>query len=256
MDRLSFRSNADAAGFTILSNLVLLDTALSDGAKVTYLVLLHHARQAASCFPGQERLAAERGITERSVRSHLSELAARGLVTVERRGKARTNLYWIEGLEAVYRKETAGQSDDRKFSAAGDRKDSAAPEVRLEEHAFMQKESGTLNVSERGFDKSFLPEVRNLAGITGDTKSLRRFGQLYDIAMNAGQIDQWDEAVRSLRRRMAASEKMGPLRSPGAYFCKTLSELLLRQGVAVPVGSKAEREEIRTSLDIPGCEGK
>ena len=248
MDRLAFRSHTDAVGFTMLSNLVLLDTALSDGAKVTYLVLLHHARQSGSCFPGQEKLATERGVSGRSVRSHLAELTARGLITTERRGKARTNLYWLESLEDIYRRNSSCQGDDRKNSSATDRKNSSYPtKERLKEESF-EIESETLNVSKSSSNKIFSREAQEIATITGDSKSLRRFEQLYDIAMNTRQMGQWDEAVSSLRKRMVASEKMEPLRNPGAYFCKTLTDLLLRHGVSVPVGSKAEREDVRAQV--------
>ena len=60
-DRLQFRSPVDAAGFTQASNCVLLDKEISDGAKVTYLLLRKHAWQDPSCFPGQKRLCDERG---------------------------------------------------------------------------------------------------------------------------------------------------------------------------------------------------
>ena len=85
--KIQYRSPLDARGFTMLHNAVLLDTRLSDGAKVTYMVLMHHARQDDHCFPGQERLCAERGLKERALRSHLAELEAARLITRERRGK-------------------------------------------------------------------------------------------------------------------------------------------------------------------------
>jgi hypothetical protein len=245
MDRLSFRSKADAAGFTLLSNLVLLDTALTDGAKVTYLVLLHHARQAGSCFPGQERLSVERGVTERSVRSHLKELVERGLITIERRGQARTNLYWLESLEAVYRKKTSAQEYDRKNLSGPERKFSSGPNITLEEDSY-KEESATFNVAERPGDKSRFPDIERLVRLTGDTRSVRRFVQLYDIAMKNRCMALWDEAVTSLKRRLENTTE--PLVRPGAYFCATLAALLGERGVYVPVGSKTEREEIRSAL--------
>lgn len=245
MDRLSFRSNTDAAGFTILSNLVLLDTVLSDGAKVTYLVLLHHARQAGNCFPGQERLAQERGVSDRSVRSHLKELVERKLITVERRGQARTNLYWLEPLESVYGKKSSGQADDRKISSGPERKESSAPKERLEKDSY-ESESATFNVGERPGDKSLLPDIERLVRLTGDTRSVRRFSQLFDIAMKAGCMALWDEAVTSLKKRLTNTQE--PLNRPGAYFCATLAALLGERGVYVPSGTKSERESIRSAI--------
>ena len=100
-ESVRFRSAVDAKGFTILPNCVLYDSRLSDGAKVTYLALLEHARQDDSCFPGQERLGAMRGCSDRTIRNHLAELSAIGLVTSEQRSRD-SNTYWIETTESVY----------------------------------------------------------------------------------------------------------------------------------------------------------
>jgi len=245
MERLSFRSGTDAAGFTILSNLVLLDTSLSDGAKVTYLVLLHHARQAGSCFPGQERLSQERGVTERSVRSHLKELTERTLITVERRGRSRTNLYWLEPLEEVYGKKSSEIANERKISSGAERQDSSAPLERLKEES-LKRDSETLNVRKRSDVNKYVPDIERLISLTGDTKSTRRFAQLYDIALRNGCASLWDEAVSSLKKRLGRIDE--PLRNPGAYFCSTVSSLLCERGVYVPVGSKEEREKIRGTI--------
>ncbi len=83
-----------AAGFTKAGNHLLLDTRLSDGAFRTLLVLRHHARQSPLCWPGEECLAKERGLSARTIRRHLQELQARGLVRVRPQGSAcGTNLY-------------------------------------------------------------------------------------------------------------------------------------------------------------------
>ena len=254
MERLHFRSAADAAGFTMLSNLVLLDTTLSDGAKVTYLVLLHHARQTARCFPGQDTLAAERGVSDRSIRSHLAELVGRGLVTVERRGRAKSNYYWLESLEDVYRKQTSTQAHDRKNSSATDRKFASGPLRTLEEdEVFLEKEQRTLNVR-RGLitNKPFSdpapsadPEaeaVRIVVGLTGDTHSLRRFAQLREICADHGKTSCWTEALRSTERAI----KRGGVEphKRGAYFCTAVVRQLERKGVTVPSGTPDERHHI------------
>jgi hypothetical protein len=51
-------------GFTQVPNFILKDAKLSLGAKVTYSMFLHYAWHNDSCFPGQERLAADMGITQ------------------------------------------------------------------------------------------------------------------------------------------------------------------------------------------------
>src|SRR5215208_2099219 len=57
-----------AKGYTQVPNHVLVSDRLSPGAKLTYAMLLKYAWQNDSCFPGQERLAKDMGVTDRSVR--------------------------------------------------------------------------------------------------------------------------------------------------------------------------------------------
>lgn len=83
-------------GFTQVPNAVLRDSSLSDGAKLTYAMLLSYAWSDDSSFPGQERLAQDLGKESRSVRRHLTELKDIGLIRVERRGLGKTNIYYIK----------------------------------------------------------------------------------------------------------------------------------------------------------------
>lgn len=87
---------ADAAtrrGFTQVPNFLLKSKTLSAGDKMTFAMLLSYAWQNDHCFPGQERLAKDLGLTDRSVRSHLKSLEAKGLLTIQRRGQGKTNIY-------------------------------------------------------------------------------------------------------------------------------------------------------------------
>jgi hypothetical protein len=89
-----------AAGFTQIPNLVLRRPDLSPGAKLTYMVLLSYAWQSDSCYPGQDRLAVDMGVSERSVITYLKQLAESGLVTIRRRGLGMTNVYVLHRLNA------------------------------------------------------------------------------------------------------------------------------------------------------------
>src|SRR5207237_2572216 len=75
-----------AKGFTQVPNHVLVSSQLSPGAKLTYAMLLKYAWQNDFCFPGQERLANEMGVTDRSVRTYLQELQAQKFVIIKQRG--------------------------------------------------------------------------------------------------------------------------------------------------------------------------
>ncbi|MBX3512060.1 MAG: helix-turn-helix domain-containing protein [Xanthobacteraceae bacterium] len=84
---------ATAMGFTQLPNFLLKSKKLSSGDKVTFAMLLSYAWQNDFCFPGQAKLAADMGITERSVRTHLKALEVHGLLTITQRGQGKTNIY-------------------------------------------------------------------------------------------------------------------------------------------------------------------
>ena len=84
---------ATAMGFTQVPNFLLKSKKLSSGDKMAFAMLLSYAWQNDSCFPGQERLATDLGLAERSVRRHLKSLEKHGLLTIKRQGFGLTNIY-------------------------------------------------------------------------------------------------------------------------------------------------------------------
>lgn len=87
-----------AAGFTQIPNLVLRRSDLQPGAKLTYMVLLSYAWQKDHAYPGQDRLAIDMGVSERSVITYLKQLQESGLITIRRRGLGLTNVYVLHRL--------------------------------------------------------------------------------------------------------------------------------------------------------------
>src|SRR6202158_938717 len=83
---------ATAMGFTQVPNFLLRSKKLSAGDKMTFAMLLSYAWQNDYCFPGQERLAHDLGLTDRSVRTHLKSLESIGLLAIKRRGQGKTNI--------------------------------------------------------------------------------------------------------------------------------------------------------------------
>jgi Mn-dependent DtxR family transcriptional regulator len=77
---------------------------ISVGAKLTYAMLLKYAREMENCFPGQDRLAKDMGNGVRSVVRYIAELEKTGLVTVQRRGQGRPNLYTIHLKASFWRR--------------------------------------------------------------------------------------------------------------------------------------------------------
>jgi len=82
-------------GFTQVPNFILKDATLSVGAKVAYAMFLSYAWHNDSCFPGQDRLAEDMGMSRSRVTEFVGELQRAGFVTIERRGQGKTNLYTI-----------------------------------------------------------------------------------------------------------------------------------------------------------------
>jgi len=92
---LNTRGPVAAGGFTQVPNFILRDSQLSIGAKLTYAMFLSYAWHNDRCFPGQERLAADMGMSRTSVTAFIGELEERGYITIQRRGQGKTNLYTV-----------------------------------------------------------------------------------------------------------------------------------------------------------------
>jgi biotin operon repressor len=83
-------------GFTQLPNFVLKSSLLSLGAKVTYAMFLNYAWQKDFCFPGQDVLAEDVGMSRTRVNEFIKELKRAGLIEIQRRGQGKTNIYKIK----------------------------------------------------------------------------------------------------------------------------------------------------------------
>ena len=77
-------------------NFILTDKNLSLGAKLTYAIFLHYAWHKDNCFPGQERLGEDMGMSRTRVSEFIQELERAALVEITRRGQGKTNIYKIK----------------------------------------------------------------------------------------------------------------------------------------------------------------
>jgi hypothetical protein len=93
---LDTRDPVVQGGFTQVPNFILKMPGLSVGAKIVYAMFLHYAWNNESCFPGQDRLAEDIGMSRSRVTEFVTELEQAGLVAIARRGQGRTNLYNIK----------------------------------------------------------------------------------------------------------------------------------------------------------------
>ena len=82
-------------GFTQVPNTVLKSKSLSPGAKLAYTMLLSYAWHNDFCFPGQDRLAEDMGVTRQSANTYIKELSTKGFINVKRQGQGRSNLYEV-----------------------------------------------------------------------------------------------------------------------------------------------------------------
>lgn len=115
---------ATRGGFTQVPNFLLRYKKLSSGDKLCFAMLLSYAWQNDYCFPGQEKLADDLGLTDRSVRTHLKALEENGLLAIKRRGQGKTNIYELNLRPSRFsssdRKKTSGL--ERKRSSGLDRR--------------------------------------------------------------------------------------------------------------------------------------
>src|ERR1700674_486992 len=93
VDRNIRLRNADEAtkrGFTMVPNFLLDSNAVSPGAKLAYALLLRYAWQNDYCYPSQELVAQNMGVSSSSLITYLKEVQKVGWITVERRGQLKT----------------------------------------------------------------------------------------------------------------------------------------------------------------------
>ena len=83
-------------GFTQVPNAILRSKKLSMGAKMTYAALISYAWHNDYCFPGQQRLADDIGVTRQTANEYIQELKKKGFVKVVRQGQGRTNIYELK----------------------------------------------------------------------------------------------------------------------------------------------------------------
>lgn len=79
--------------FVQIPTRVLRNPKVSLQAKGLYATLISYAWYNAECFPGQNRLAKDLGVTVKTIRNYLNELKKQGLLGWEQRGLNRTNMY-------------------------------------------------------------------------------------------------------------------------------------------------------------------
>jgi hypothetical protein len=121
-----------------IPNWLLCRSEISQGAKLCYARLAQFAGKDGACFPRQETLAVELGVSERQARDYLRELGEFDLIESEQRGLGTSNSYafldhaWIyEGQPAMratpFPHRQSASAPARKNASGQDRQETAAP---------------------------------------------------------------------------------------------------------------------------------
>jgi len=103
VERVIIENEMMRAGFAALPYVVLRDTKLSIGARLTYAVLLSYAWQDDATFVGQEKMAKDIGISERQLRRFLYELKETLYIEISRKDKRFNNTYIIKDVKTKLR---------------------------------------------------------------------------------------------------------------------------------------------------------
>ncbi len=99
VERIIVENEMVRAGFAALPYVVLRDTKLSIGGRLTYAVLLSYAWQEDSTFVGQEKMAKDMGISERQLQRYLYELRDHGYIEISREDRRFNNTYTIKDVK-------------------------------------------------------------------------------------------------------------------------------------------------------------
>lgn len=107
----------------LMSQVWMLD--LPGHLKLVLLAIADHANDDGWAYPGQQSLAQKCSVSDRAVRTSISQLVEAGLLEAHRRGRMRTNLYRVtlDGTRGD-RKDTSSHPEpgDRKHTSSSDRK--------------------------------------------------------------------------------------------------------------------------------------
>jgi biotin operon repressor len=84
-----------AGGFTQVPNVIQNDPNLELGEKAVYAQFLQYAWHHNYCFPSQEKIASNLGLSQSRVSEFVKGLERKGYLAIERRGLGKTNFYTL-----------------------------------------------------------------------------------------------------------------------------------------------------------------
>ena len=226
-----------AAGFTQIPNGVLRRSDLQPGAKLTYMVLLSYAWQKNHAYPGQDSLARDMGVSERSVITYLKQLRDSGLVSIRRRGLGMTNVYIINRIPGSANSADQEVKDSTPLEVQDlppkktqwkktqtDISNSPDPELMIM--------PGERMIIER-YAKDFATELRDEAPLQSTVSRLANLYRHSGLGMDAF-LDLLQDARQITQKRSAGIRKDkgdgSGLKSKMAYMFGVLEDLIEKRG--------------------------
>ena len=94
-------------GFAQVPNCILRDSLMTAAEVRLYALLLSYAWRDGECFPGQDRLATDMGLSRVSVNQNIKKLQSKHLIRIRRQGQGKPNIYTIRRLTDRYLPEQA-----------------------------------------------------------------------------------------------------------------------------------------------------
>lgn len=224
-----------AAGFTQIPNLVLRRSDLQPGAKLTYMVLLSYAWQKDQAYPGQERLAADMGVSERSVITYLKQLQETGLITIRRRGLGLTNIYVLHRLSTRSEKFAPQEVQDPTSLEVQDLQPKNTQEKKTQLEHFESSKDTDRFLKYDADRVALLPYVQDLAREMGDQAPLAATTTRIVNLFRSGDLDLDVFIDRLMAARTITQERTGSIRARSegfgpkpkmAYMLAVLEDLL------------------------------
>jgi len=241
-DKIEILDETLKGGFSATPRLVLRNPNLSRNSKTTYSLLLDYAWQTGSCFPGQQTLANDLGVSVRTVQRDLEELKNSGLIDWKQRGKNRTNIYYILPLNSLHKdtqkkpklhtelkEDTTNMSDPSTTDLSP--QDTTETSHIIEEEKYKQKQYKQSSTLEKNNDNeeldlsTFDSEAVMLAKELDDIKSIKYYQKIV-AQKNKGDIHEADfhKALDATRKAMSESkaDNTNFLKNPAGWFVHNL----------------------------------
>jgi predicted transcriptional regulator len=237
--QIYFRDPVFQQGFTQIANTVLDDSSLSHVAFRTYLHLVKFAWHKGNCFPGHNKLAKLMSVSRSTVMRALKELKKRGLISWKQRGMTKTNIYYIEPLQNVYKMSDVSPVELQEVSPMTHQE--VPPMEHKEYNVNNTKIKNTkLTLDDENKFSSYSEEAVSLAKEFDDFKSINYFQKIVS-QKDKGEInpDDFYSALTFIRDQMNIQEKDGisTIKNPASLFVKRLKKLIEKR-------KQSEKQEI------------